>query len=399
MDHHETDIMEPEPTSQSLNLAPASCEDYRLLAARTLPRPLFDYVDGGAYQEYSLAENIKAFERCRLSQRVMRDVSEIKTDIQLFNEPLSMPLIMAPVGLAGMLAQRGEVQAAQAANRLDIPFCLSTVSICPLEEVATASAGNIWFQLYMMRDRAIVKELMARAQAAGCHTLVFTVDLAVVGARYRDLRNGLAGGLGPMAKARLVFDYLQHSTWLINVALKGRPLTFGNLSSFAPSANSMGDFKQWVDSQFDASCSWHDIEWLRDQWPGTLLIKGIMEPDDAKAAIRAGADGIIVSNHGGRQLDGVAASLSKLAAIRHALGPKAVILMDGGVRNGQDMIKAKASGADAVLAGRAWAYALAAKGSQGIETLFERWRAELKTSMALTGVTNFSDITPDVLDM
>jgi len=260
----------------TLNLVPASTSDYRRLAEKRLPRNLFDYIDGGAYSETTLKANVVDFEKIQMKQRVMHDVSNIDTKAQLLSEQLAMPLVLAPIGLAGMMARRGEVQAVRAAEKAGIPFCLSTVSICSLEEVAKAASKPFWFQLYMMRDRGYVKDLLGRAKAAGCKTLVFTVDLAVVGARYRDVRNGMAGGLSGLGKLRAGLEYPLHPKWAFDVGVKGKPHTFGNLADFVPSAKSIVDFKAWVDAQFDPSCTWKDIEWLRSMWDGNLVIKGIL---------------------------------------------------------------------------------------------------------------------------
>jgi L-lactate dehydrogenase (cytochrome) len=382
----------------SMNLVPASTADYRRLAKKKLPRNLFDYIDGGAYSETTLEANVSDFEKIQMKQCVMRDISHIDTSIDQLGENLAMPLALAPVGLAGMMARRAEVQAVKAAEKAGIPFCLSTVSICSLEEVAKAATKPFWFQLYMMRDRKYVKDLLARAKAAGCTTLVFTVDLAVVGARYRDARNGMAGGLNTFGKLRVAMEYPTHPAWLMDVAIKGKPHMFGNLEDFVPSAKSMADFKIWVDEQFDPTCTWKDIEWLRSIWDGKLIIKGILSVEDAKSAVAAGADAIVVSNHGGRQLDGVSSSINMTARVRNALGDKTTIIMDGGVRSGQDIVKAIANGADSVLIGRAWIWALAARGEAGLSALLRTFKSEMNVSMALTGVTKIADITSEVLD-
>ena len=382
----------------SLNLVPATANDYRRLAEKRLPRNLFDYIDGGAYSEITLDANVADFEKLQMKQRVMRDVSKIDISTNLLGEDLAMPLALAPIGLAGMMARRAEVQAVRAAEAAGIPFCLSTVSICGLEEVAKVATKPFWFQLYMMRDRGYVEALLTRAKAAGCTTLVFTVDLAVVGARYRDVRNGMAGGVKGMGKLRAALEYPSHPKWLMDVAIKGKPHNFGNLAEFVPSAKSIVDFKAWVDEQFDPSCTWKDIEWLRSIWDGKLIIKGVLNPEDAGAAITAGADGIIVSNHGGRQLDGVSSAINMVSKVRDALGDKTTILMDGGVRNGQDIVKAVASGADAALIGRAWIWALAARGEVGLASLLRTFKSEMNVSMALTGVADISEIYADIID-
>lgn len=382
----------------SLNLIPATAEDYRRLAKKRLPRNLFDYIDGGAYTETTLAANVSDFEKIQLKQRVMRDVSSVDTTTELLGETLAMPLVLAPIGLAGMTARRGEVQAVKAAERADIPFCLSTVSICSVEEVAKAAQKPFWFQLYMMRDRGCVKALLARAKQAGCTNLVFTVDLAVVGARYRDVRNGMAGGLGGYGKFRAALEYPLHPAWLLDVGMRGKPHVFGNLSELVPTAKSLADFKTWVDEQFDPSCTWKDIEWLRSVWDGKLIIKGILNPKDAKSAVNAGADAIVVSNHGGRQLDGVSSAIAMTPRIKGALGDKTALLMDGGVRSGQDIVRAIASGADAVLMGRPWVWALAARGQGGLDAFLQTVQSEMSVCMALTGTRKIAEITDQIID-
>jgi len=381
----------------SMNLVPASTSDYRRLAEKRLPRNLFDYVDGGAYNETTLRSNVEDFEKIHMQQRVMRDVSKIDTSTDLLGASLDMPLALAPIGLAGMMARRAEIQAVRAAEKTGIPFCLSTVSICSLEEVAAAATKPFWFQLYMMRDRGYVTELLARAKATGCKTLLFTVDLAVVGARYRDVRNGMAGGVSGLGKLRASLEYPTHLPWAYDVGIKGKPHTFGNLADFVPSAKSIVDFKTWVDAQFDASCTWKDIEWLRSIWDGNLIIKGILSTEDAKTAVATGADGIIISNHGGRQLDGVSSTINMTSTIRDAVGDTTTIIMDGGVRNGQDIVKAIASGAQTTLIGRPWVWALAARGETGLNALLKTFKAEMHVSMALTGVTTINQISDKVL--
>ncbi|MEZ5995793.1 MAG: L-lactate dehydrogenase [Hyphomonadaceae bacterium] len=382
----------------TLRLVPASTEDYRRLAERNLPRFLFDYIDGGAYQERTLRANVEDLHNLKLNQRVMRDVSQLDTRAQFVGENSSMPVALAPIGMGGMMARRAEVQAVQAADAIGIPFCLSTVAICSLEEVAKAARRPFWFQLYMLRDRGAVRELLQRARAVGVSTLVFTVDLAVVGARYRDVRNGMGGGTGLMGRLRGgLYEYLTHPRWLANVALAGKPHIFGNLSDYVPKATTPGDFKAWVDAQFDPSVTWKDIERLRADWPGKLVIKGVLSPEDALAAANAGADAVIVSNHGGRQLDGAASTITALPPIADALAGRTEVLMDGGVRSGQDVARALASGARAVMIGRPWIWALAARGRAGLQRLLATFAAELRVTMALTGAPTIADLNADIL--
>ena len=379
-------------------LSPASVADYRRLAERRLPRQLFDYVDGGAYDERTLADNVAAFGRVKLHQRILRDVSSIDTSATVFGETWKIPAALAPIGFAGMLAKRGEVQAARAAEGFGVPFTLSTVSICPIEEIRANTTKSFWFQLYVIRDRGYARELLQRAHAAGCPVLALTVDLAVLGARYRDVRNGMGVALSGSARARVALDYARRINWLFDVALGGRPLEFGNLVNAVKDAKGFSDFQIWINKNLDPGMTWKDLDWIRANWPGKLVIKGILDPQDARAAMNAVApDGIVVSNHGGRQLDSVAASLDALPAIREAVGGKTTLLLDGGIRSGLDIVKAMARGADACLIGRAWAFALAARGQAGIAATLRTLKREMEVAMALTGVTKTSDITRDVL--
>lgn len=376
-----------------MNLVPVTADDYRRIAERKLPRFLFDYVDGGAYGEVTLARNTADFATISPLQRVMRDVSDVQTHGTISGQDSAMPLALAPVGMGGMLARRAEAQAKRAADTAGVPFTLSTVSICPLEEIATISDKPFWFQLYMLRDRGIVQEILQRAWNVGVRTLVFTVDLAVVGERYRDTRNGIAGGANAWGRLRAgPLSYLTHPRWLLDVGIKGKPHTFGNLAAYVPAATNPTEYREWVGSQFDPSVSWKDIEWLRGIWPGKLIIKGVLSPEDATAAANIGADGIIVSNHGGRQLDGVASSISVVPRVRDSLNDQVEILMDGGVRSGLDLFRARALGADGVLIGRPWAYAVAARGEAGVSGVLSAFRRELSVAMALCGVTRITDI-------
>lgn len=371
-----------------LGLAAASVRDYRELARRRLPRQLFDYIDGGAYEEATMAANVADLRRIHLRQRVLRDVSERTLGTTVLGEELSLPVVLAPVGLAGMFARRAEVQAASAAARVGVPFCESTVSICGIEEVAAATDRPFWYQLYVMRDRAYAEDLMQRAQAVGCKVLVLTVDLAVVGARYRDVRNGMASSLSPRKKLVRGLDFARHPAWLRDVALGGKPLTFGNLEKAVPGASSPGAFREWVDSQFDPSVTWDDLAWVRQNWAGKIVLKGILDPQDAREAVARGADAVVVSNHGGRQLDNVPSTITTLPAIVDAVGDRAEVLVDGGIRSGLDVVKALALGARACLIGRPWAYAVAAGGEQGVIHVLRILRSEMEVALGLTGVTD-----------
>ncbi len=383
--------------TRGLGLAPANAGDYRELARRRLPRHLFDYLDGAAYDERTATENLAGFRRLGLRQRVLRDVSRLKLSTRVLGQDLALPVVLAPLGLAGAMARRAEVQAARAAEAAGVAFCESTVSICSIEEVRAATAAPFWYQLYIMRDRGYARDLMARARAAGCEVLVMTVDLAVMGARYRDVRNGMAGGLSPAGKLAKAWDLLSHPKWLLDVAVKGKPLMFGNLTSAVPDARSLPEFKAWVDSQFDPRITWQDLAWVRENWPGRIVLKGILDVEDAREAAAAGVDGIVVSNHGGRQLDGVAASVDALPSIADAVGDKLEILMDGGVRSGLDVVKALALGARACLLGRAWGYAVAARGEAGVAHLLAMMKSEMNVALALCGIDDVAKLDREAL--
>ncbi len=376
---------------------PATTNDYRELARARLPGFLFDYIDGGASAEQTLHTNTTAWNKIHLRQRVLVNTDQVDTSVTLMGQRSSMPVVLAPVGLAGLMAQRGEAQAVRAADKAGVPFTLSTVGICTLNEVKKAAADSFWFQLYMIRDRAKIRDLLDKAWASGCHTLVFTIDLPQPGIRHRDTRNGLnASGLRPLLlKAQ---QLLTRPAWLWNVALRGGPLTFGNLSDCVPGARNPDAFKSWVDAQFDPTVTWEDIAWLREYWKGKLLLKGILDTEDAHLALKTGADAIVVSNHGGRQLDGVAASAAKLPDIVAAVQGRTTILVDGGIRNGVDIFRALALGADGVMAGRPWVWALAAAGEAGLVQLLNSWQQELRMTMQLTGVTHIAAINSSQLD-
>jgi L-lactate dehydrogenase (cytochrome) len=362
---------------------PVNVADYREAARRRLPRILFDYVDGAAYAEQTLAANTADFQALRLRQRVLRDVSKISLQTELFGQSLAMPLLLGPIGMAGMYARRGETQAARAAKAAGIPFCLSSLTICDVDEVAKTAPP--WFQLYMLKDRGFMVEYIARATAAQCPVLLFTVDLPVPGTRYRDMRSGLSGPPQPFSGFKRVWDGLTHPDWLWDVQINGTPHTFGNIAAAVPEAKGLGDFWGWIGRNFDAAITWDDIAWVRQHWAGPLVIKGVLDADDAREAVRAGADGIVVSNHGGRQLDGAPSSISALPAIADAVGDETTILLDGGVRSGLDVVKAMASGADACLIGRAWAWALGARGEAGVSHVISVMRSEMLVALALTG--------------
>ncbi|MFK7894435.1 MAG: L-lactate dehydrogenase [Myxococcota bacterium] len=379
------------------DVTPMSVEDYRKRAKRRLPRFLFDYIEGAANSEDSAADNESDFRRFRLKQRVLRNVEGVSTQSTLLGRDVKMPMAIAPVGMAGMFGRRGEVQGARAAARAGIPFTTSTVGICPIEEVAAATQDPAWFQLYMLRDRELVEEMLSRAETAGCDTLVFTIDLAVAGMRLRDYRNGMLGG-GLAGKLSQLAQFVTSPVWAVDVGLKGKPHTFGNLSHAVANPNDLTDYKAFVDSQFDPTVTWEDIEWLRGRWKGKLVLKGLLEADDARAAVEVGADGLIVSNHGGRQLDGVASPIMKLPEVAAEVGGEIEILLDGGVRSGIDVAKALALGAQGVLIGRPWVYAMASRGETGLTNLLDLFQQELAIAMALMGIKDMKDFSSDVIE-
>jgi L-lactate dehydrogenase (cytochrome) len=372
-------------------------QDFREVARRRLPKFLFEYIDGGSYAETTLRRNTADLEQVALRQRVLRDVSSIDLSTTLFGQQLAMPVVLAPVGLAGLNARRGEVQAAKAAAKAEIPFSLSTVSACSIEEVAAGSSKPFWFQLYVMRDRGFMRELLARAAAAGCSALLFTVDLPLPGTRYRDYRSGLAGSPGWRGSLRRACQAAMKPRWAWDVGVRGRPHTLGNLASIMGRDSGLEDFLGWMLANFDASVTWSDLEFLRSEWKGPLIVKGILDVDDAIAANDIGADGIVVSNHGGRQLDGVPSTARALPEIAERVGEALTVLVDGGVRSGLDVVRMLALGARGVLLGRAWAYALAAGGEAGVSQLLQLIDAEMRVAMSLTGATSIAAIDSSAL--
>ena len=375
----------------------ASASDYRELARRRLPRFLFEYIDGGSYAEVTLRRNVADLETVALRQRVLRDVSAIDLSTSLFGQDMRLPIALAPIGLAGMNARRGETQAARAAARAGIPFCLSTVSACSIGEVAKASPEPFWFQLYMIRDRGFMIDLIAQAKAAGCNLLVFTVDMPLPGSRYRDLRSGLAGAPGLGGSIRRAMQAVGKPHWAWNVGVRGRPHQLGNVAPVLGSNSGLEDFLGWMRDNFDPSCTWADLDFVRQHWDGPIVIKGILDADDARTAASVGVDGIVVSNHGGRQLDGVPSTARALPAIADAVGDRLTVLADGGVRSGLDVVRMMALGAKGVLLGRAWIYAMAARGEPGIAHVLNLFEAEMKVAMSLTGCTSVRDINQDIL--
>jgi L-lactate dehydrogenase (cytochrome) len=372
----------------------SSTTDFREAARRKLPRFLFDYIDGGAYAERTLGRNVSDLADIALRQRVLKDVSAGDPSTTLFGVKQALPVALAPVGLTGMYARRGEVQAARAAAKKGIPLCLSTVSVCDVDEVSKASSNPIWFQLYVLRDRAFMRDLLIRARDAGATALVFTVDMPVPGARYRDAHSGMSG---PNAAARRMVQAMFKPQWAWDVGVMGRPHTLGNVAPVLGKNSGLEDFMGWLGANFDPSIQWKDLEWIRDLWKGPLIIKGVLDPEDAKAAADIGADGVVVSNHGGRQLDGVLSSARALPAIADAVGDKLTVLADSGVRSGLDVVRMLALGAKGVLLGRAFVYALATNGEAGVTQLLDLIEKEMRVAMALTGVRDVASIDRSIL--
>jgi len=371
----------------------ASVSDYRALAKARLPHFLFEYLDGGSYDEVTLRRNVEDLQAVALRQRVLRDVSAIDLSTELFGQRWKMPVGLGPIGLSGLYARRGEVQAAKAAAAAGVPFALSTLSACAIDEVSRAAP--LWFQLYIVKDREFVRDMIARAGDAGCGALFLTVDLAVPGTRYRDYRSGLSGSI--RGRASRTAQILQRPDWAWDVAVHGRPLTMGNLEPLLGSGAALSDLMGWVAKNFDASVTWKDVEWVRSQWKGPLIIKGVLDPDDARAAAESGADGIIVSNHGGRQLDSAVGSIEALPAVAAAVAGRCPVLVDGGLRHGLDVLKALALGADAVLLGRPALWGLAHASADGVGDVLRLVRGQLEEAMVLCGRPALGAIGPDLL--
>ncbi|HCM5674486.1 TPA: FMN-dependent L-lactate dehydrogenase LldD [Klebsiella pneumoniae] len=369
--------------------------DYREAARRRLPRFLFDYIDGGAVAENTMNANAAELASVALRQRVLCGAGEPTLATTILDDAWAMPMALGPVGATGMYARRGEVQAARAASRAGIPYTLSTVSVCSIEEVASHASGALWSQLYVLKDRGYMRNALERAWAAGMKTLVFTVDMPIPGSRYRDNRSGMSG---PHATLRQYLQACTHPRWAMNVGLAGRPLSFGNIEAYTGHKMTMDDYMGFISNNFDPSIAWHDLEWIRDSWQGKLIIKGILDADDARNAVRLGADGIVVSNHGGRQLDGAIPTARALPRVVDAVGDDLTVLADSGVRSGVDVIRLLALGAKGVLLGRAYIYALAAAGEAGVAHLLRLFAEDMKVTMTLTGATSPSAISLDCLD-
>ncbi len=371
-----------------------SIDDLRKLAKKSVPRAIFDYAAGGAYEERTLLRNTADLDAMTFRQRVMVDVSNVSLATTLAGSPVSMPLAIGPTGLAGLFHADGEILAARAASACGIPYCMSTMSICSIEDVRAATQRPFWFQQYLMKDRGFNQELIDRAAAAQCSALMLTLDLQVLGERRRDPRNGLT--IPPRLSLRNALDVATKPAWAFKV-LFGRRRTFGNLIGRVGGSSGIRTLSEWTATQFDPSANWRDVEWVRSRWPGKLILKGVLDADDARSSLAAGADAIVVSNHGGRQLDGAPSSISVLREIVEAVDGRCEVMFDGGIRSGQDIAKALALGARGALIGRSFLYALAAAGQAGVSKAIEIMRNELRVTLALTGTTTIDAAGPHIL--
>ncbi len=375
----------------------AGVTDYREAARRRLPGFLFDYIDGGSFDEVTLRRNKQDLAALALRQRVMRDVTGLDLSCTLFGQRMAMPLALAPVGFAGLFARRGECQAVRAAEAVGVPFTLSTVGLCPIAEVATTASKPFWFQLYMLKDRGFVRDMLAQASEAQCSALLFTLDLPFPGRRRRDYRSGMLGPGSAGATLRRMLSIASRPRWAWNVGVRGRPHGLGNIAQVVEGRKRIVDYLDWTAANFDHSVTWKDLDWVREQWKGPLVLKGILDPEDALEAAKLGADGIVVSNHGGRQLDGAPSTAIALPGIADAVGDRLTVLADGGVRSGLDVVKMLGLGAKGVLVGRAWAWALAAGGEAGVRAMLAMIESEMRTAMALTGMRSIGEIDRSVL--
>lgn len=369
----------------------SSSEDYRKAAQKVLPPFLFHYIDGGANNEYTLTQNTSDLGNIEIKQRVLRDVENVDITTRLFDEQLTMPVVLAPVGLTGMYARRGEVQAAKAAAQKGIPFTLSSVSVCPIEEVAPTIDRAMWLQLYMLKDHGFMRNLLERAKLHGISKLVFTVDMPAPGVRYRDGRFGMSGS---NVTLRRILQAMGKPRWAWDVGIRGKPHDLGNISKYFGSPI---DFESYISWNFDPKITWKDLEWIRQAWDGQLILKGILNEEDAINSVECGADGIIVSNHGGRQLGTTCSTASILPRIADKVKGKTVLLADSGIRSGVDVIRMLALGADGVMIGRSYAYALSYGGQAAVEHLLTLFEHEMKVTMMLAGINSIQEVTSDIL--
>ena len=369
-------------------------EDLRQAARRHVPRMFFDYAESGSYDEQTLRANRADLEAVKLRQRILVNVASRSTGTTILGEKVSLPLALAPIGLCGMQHGDGEILACRAAQAAGIPFTLSTMSVCSIEDVAAAVDKPFWFQLYVIKDRGFIRALIERAKAAKCSALVLTVDLQILGQRHRDIKNGLT--VPPEWRIKNIVDIATKPAWLLSIA-RSKHRTFGNIAGHVPGMNNVNSLAQWTAEQFDPAMNWKDVEWIAAQWGGKLILKGILDVEDARMAVKTGAAALVVSNHGGRQLDGAPSSISVLPAIADAVGSSIEVLFDGGIRSGQDIMRAIALGARACLSGRAYIYGLGAGGQAGVARAIEIMRNELSFTMALTGITSVDKIDRSII--
>ena len=368
--------------------------DLRELARRRIPHAIFEYADRGSYDEVTFNRNRRDLEAIEFRQRVMVDVSKQQLSTTVLGETWSIPVGIAPTGLTGLFHANGEMLGARAAEAYGVPFCLSTMSICSIEDVRSAVKKPFWFQLYLMRDRGFNEELIERAKAAQCSALMLTVDMPIQGLRRRDPKNGLS--IPPRLTARNMLEIAMRPAWAMKV-LMGRRRTFGNLTGRMSDTGGLTTLSQWIGSQFDPTVTWKDIEWVRNRWPGKLILKGVLDAEDARLACEHAADALVVSNHGGRQLDGAPSTISVLPEITEAVDHRCEVLFDGGVQSGQDVLKALALGARGCLIGKTFLYALAAQGQAGVTAALDIISKELQVSLALTGTNDVRSVSRDVL--
>ena len=373
---------------------PLEIKDIKALAKRRVPKMFFDYADSGAWTESTYRANEEDFAKIKLRQRVLVDMTERSLATTMIGQPVSMPVALSPTGLTGMQHADGEMLAAQAAEEFGVPFTLSTMSICSIEDVASVTTKPFWFQLYVMQDRDFVLNLIDRAKAAKCSALVLTLDLQILGQRHKDIRNGLSAP--PRFTPKHIWQMATRPGWCMKMLGTNRR-TFRNIVGHAKSVTDLTSLSVWTSEQFDPRLSWKDVEWIKERWGGPLILKGILDPEDAQMAVSTGADAIIVSNHGGRQLDGAMSSIAMLPRIVDAVGHKIEVHMDGGIRSGQDVLKAVALGAKGTYIGRPFLYGLGAGGRQGVTTVLEIIRKEMDITMALLGKRNIRDIDKSVL--
>ena len=369
-------------------------EDLRQVARRKVPRAFFDYAEAGSYSQATLRSNREDLDRIKLRQRILVDVSQRDLTTTIIGEPARFPIALAPIGLCGMQRGDGEILACRAAHAAGIPFILSTMSICSIEDVAQAVGKPFWFQLYVMKDRGFIRSLIERAVAAKCSALVLTVDLQVLGQRHCDIRNGMTVPL--VMKLANLIDIASKPGWTLSI-LQGKRKTFGNLAGHVRGMDNVTSLAQWTNSQFDPALNWKDVDWVRSLWPGKLILKGILDVEDAKVAAQTGASALVVSNHGGRQLDGAPSSISALPKIADAVGAQIEVMFDGGIRSGQDVLRALALGARSCLIGRSYVYGLGAYGQEGVAKAIDILAKELDVSMALTGMINVRQLNRSIL--